>query len=796
MIVSDLDVLDFQDLKQMIARSADCPLGSQLFDKLIPGEDLGEVRMQLRMVRECVEMLESGQPLRFNSLVDVAPIFRRVDVQGGVLEPAEIQQVLDLAEVASAGRKALEVASPQFPVLASLARRQVGDLSGLASKLVGKIGPSGEVEDGASPRLRSLRRQATTLRNRICRSLVELLRGGEKTSSLQDEVVTVRNQRFVIPVRTDLKKVFPGVVHGSSSSGSTLFIEPLQSVELNNRLIQLKEQVAEEVLRVLKALTETIRQHLKELQSAARFVGVLDFSFAKARFCQNFHCVFPEVDADPVIKIENGRHPLLEMHLNKQGREIVPISVDLGNRNQILVISGPNAGGKTVALKTIGMLTLMALSGIPVPATSARIGLFRQIFTDIGDHQSMTNDLSTFSAHLGKIRCILEEVKSPALVLLDELGTGTDPAEGAALGTAILEELLSRGILTVITTHLNGLKRYAFQTDRVVNASVEFEHSDLRPSYRLIQGIPGNSSGIDMARQLGLPEPVISRARSLVSEPEREIVGYARALGEQLTMTSRLRNQLELEHAGLRENQAKLEKKQQNLEQSKSREIELCRKQARQRFESEASRLLSGIRNRFEEARLRSEVRRRSRDLEEFPGNGSLPAQEAVSGLPGKEKKPRERFRAGVRVSVPRLGSIGTITEPRGVGRWEVDVGTLKCVLKGEELELLKLDASPPPTPEGCTSGISIHFQSGELSSNEINLVGCRVDEAIRRADKFLDSALLASLSPVRLIHGSGMGVLRRAISKWLSDQSHVSEFHPATSDEGGNGVTVVSLCV
>ncbi|MXZ36566.1 MAG: endonuclease MutS2, partial [Acidobacteria bacterium] len=470
MTVSDLDVLDYRDLKRVIAGFADSPLGSRRFDRLIPAGDPGEVRKQLRMVRECLEMLESGQSLRFHRVVDPEPIFGRLGVQGAVLDPAEILKVLDLAEVAGAGRAALEAAGRQFPALSGLARSQVGDLSGLSSQLAEKIGPTGALEDGASPRLRTLRRQVAGLRSRICRSLVDLVRGGEKTGSLQDELVTVRNERFVIPVRTDRKRAFPGVVHGSSSSGSTLFIEPLQSVELNNRLIELKEQVAEEVLRVLRALTQAIRQHLQELQAAARLVGILDFSFAKARFCRKFQCVFPELEAGPVLEIDRGRHPLLEMHLKEQGREIVPVSVNLGERSQVLVISGPNAGGKTVALKTVGMLTLMALSGIPVPAASARIGLFRQIFADIGDRQSMTDDLSTFSAHLGKIRGILEEVRPPALVLLDELGTGTDPGEGAALGTAILEELRSRGILTVVTTHLNGLKRYAFQTERVVNA--------------------------------------------------------------------------------------------------------------------------------------------------------------------------------------------------------------------------------------------------------------------------------------------------------------------------------------
>jgi DNA mismatch repair protein MutS2 len=793
MTLSDLDVLDYRDLKRVIAGFADCPLGSRRFDALTPAGDLGEVRKQLRMVRECLEMLESGQPVRLGGVVDVDPIFRRAQVQGAVLDPAEIRQILDLAEVAGASRKALEAAGRQFPSLSGLACAQVADLSGLVSQLAGKISATGEVEDRASPRLRSLRRQIAGLRARICRSLVDLLRGGEGSHTLQDEVVTVRNQRFVVPVRADRKKAFPGVVHGSSSSGSTLFIEPLQSVELNNRLIHLKEQVEEEILRVLRALTDTIRQHLKELQSAARFVGTLDFSFAKARFCRKFHCVFPEVNAGRVLEIERGRHPLLEIHLKEHAREIVPISVDLGERSQVLVISGPNAGGKTVALKTVGMLTLMALSGIPVPAVSARIGLFRQIFADIGDRQSMTGDLSTFSAHLGKIRSILEQVRPPALVLLDELGTGTDPAEGAALGTAILEELRSRGILTVVTTHLNGLKRYACQTEGVLNASVEFEQANLRPTYRLIHGIPGNSSGIDMAQRLGLPEPIVDRARRLVSNKEQEIARYAQALSDQLTATAQLKGRLQREQERLRDQRADLEKKQRNLEEAKDREIALCRKQARRRFEKETSRLLAGIQEKFEAIRLKSEVRRRSRELGETELRDLPDAGAANLALLPKKAAFKEGIKAGARVRVVRLGSVGTIRGARGEGQWEVAVGSMNCVLSARELEPLQPDGSDTPRLR-LPSAVSVQLRTAELQSNELNLVGCRADEAIRRVDKFLDRAFLASLSPVRLVHGSGMGVLRRAISEWLSGQSYVSEFHPAEINEGGNRVTVVSL--
>ncbi len=796
MTVSDLDVLDYRNLKRVIAGFADCPLGSERFDSLTASADLGKVRKQLEMARECLEMLEAGQPLRFSGVGDVGPLFRKVRIGGAVLEPAEIRQILNLAEVAKATRQALKAAARQFPTLAGLVCSRVADLSPIISRLVGKIGPSGEVEDQASPRLRRLRREVASLRARICRSLEDLLQREAETKVLQDDLITVRNERFVIPLRADRRKAFPGVVHGSSSSGSTLFIEPLQSVELNNRLIRLKEQVEEELLRVLRDLTAFIREHLIELQSAARVLGDVDFSFAKARFCRKYHCIVPEVNASGVLKIELGRHPLLEKHLKDQGREIVPMSVDLGDPGQVLVISGPNAGGKTVALKTIGILTMMALSGIPVPAVSAEIGLFRQIFADIGDRQSLTDNLSAFSSHLDSIRRILDQVRPPALVLLDELGTGTDPAEGSALGVAILEELRSRGIVTIVTTHLNGLKRYACQTEGVLNASVELEPANLRPTYRLLHGIPGHSSGIDMARRLGLPGPIVTRARSLVSNEEQEIARYARVLSDQLTATSRLRRQLEREQAHLRDQRADLEKKQRDWEKAKGREIALCREQARQRFEKETSRLLAGVRDKFEAVRLRSEVRRRSRDLGETGLNEPPEAGEARLALPAKNTDPREGVRAGARVRVARLGSVGTIRGARGEGQWEVVVGAMKCVLSAGELEPLEQEGSQSVPPAGEPAGVSVQFHTAELQSNEINLVGCTADEAIRRVDKFLDSAFLASLSPVRLVHGSGMGVLRRAISEWLSGRSYVSEFHPAEINEGGNGVTVVSLDV
>ena len=634
------------------------------------------------------------------------------------------------------------------------------------------------------------------MRNRLYQALGRILERQSSSHAIQDEVITLRNERFVIPVRVENRKDLPGVVHGTSSSGATLFLEPLETLELNNELVRLKERAEEEIQNILRSLTAQIRERLEDLRSAVETLGYLDFSFAKARFSREFRCVIPEVNDEGLLTITDGRHPILERSLALQQKNVVPISVELNSRRHILVVSGPNTGGKTVALKTVGLLTLMALSGLPVPAASANVCVLKEVFTDIGDRQSIAENLSTFSSHLVNIREILETVSAPALVLMDELGTGTDPEEGSALGVAIVERLRSKGVLAVLTTHHNGLKMYATTTPGVANASVEFDNASLQPTFRLIHGVAGNSSGIDIASRLGLDEAIVSHARRLVSEEHKQVAQFSRHLREQMDQNTKLRAQLQEELRSFKARSAELEGKSARAEAQRQRELELARQQAFEGFEKESRKLLSEVRDKYLSVRARRELEKKGAQLRETANRELASVVELQPAVPERSSPATSHapILVGSKVKVKRFGQEGTVIAAHGEGQWEVVVGNFKCVVDAKELSPTGASVPVQDRPAQSAARVTVQINSPELQSNEINLVGCTVDEAIHRVDKFLDSAFLAAVSQVRLIHGTGMGVLRRALSEWLSNQPYVDKFHPAESGQGGNAVTVVSL--
>lgn len=799
MTSTSLEVLDYKNLKQMLAGFVESPPGLECVQKLSPMSGKAQIDREQQAVAECLKLLERGLAVRFRELIDYSSIFERLSVVGIALDPREILELVALLQCIQLTRRTLSGLGSEAPALAALAR-QLPEFGDLLVALDGKISAAGEVEDHASPQLRRLRGEISIVRSRLYQALGKILQRHSSTQVIQDDVITLRNDRFVIPVRVENRKELSGVVHGTSSSGSTLFLEPLETLELNNRLVRLKEQVEEEVRNVLQKLTQAVQAHLAELQAAVRALGYLDFSFAKARFAKQYQCVTPEINESGLLSLVDGRHPILESHLRSQQKEIVPVSVDLDGTRHVLVISGPNTGGKTVALKTVGLLTLMALSGVPVPATAASVCVFAEVFTDIGDRQSIAENLSTFSSHLVNIREILQEVSPPALVLLDELGTGTDPSEGSALGVAIVECLRQKGVMAVVTTHHNGLKMYASTTPGVTNASVEFDEASLRPTFRLIHGVPGNSSGIDIAQRLGLDESLIAQARQLVSSKEQQIAQFSRHLRGQAEQISRLRAQLQSERAGLQSQKKSLEERLARLEVEKQRTLEEIRQRALASFESESRKLFAEIRDKYLSVRLRREVEKRGtrlreqihRELSLLTASASSEASSEETGAePGDSRPP---VLVGSKVKVKRFGQEGTVVAAHGDDQWEVVVGNFKCVVSGHELELIGNDAVQGDGLQRPVARVMVKMNSPELQSNEINLVGCTVEEAIDRADKFLDSAFLASISQVRLIHGTGMGVLRRALSEWLSGQPYVDKFHAAEASQGGNGVTVVCL--
>jgi DNA mismatch repair protein MutS2 len=790
--------LEYQSLKRILVRFTDSPLGAQLVEQLAPISHRLEIQKQFELAEECLQLLKEGRQLRFLGLVDASPVCEKLRIEATTLSPKEILQILEVLTCAESVKRSLEAHARNLQSLFEIGKT-LPDLRVLSSHLRGKINESGDVEDHASPTLKRIRSEIGIVRSRVCRSLEQILRRESDSRILQDDVITIRNERFVIPVRAESRKELDGVVHGTSSSGSTVFLEPLEVLEHNNQLIRLKEQADEEIQNILLSLTDAIRKNLTAFELALRLLSRLDFSFAKARFGQKYRCIIPEVNEGNVLSIVNGRHPVLEEALRTKSLEIVPISVDLDRSRHVLVISGPNTGGKTVALKTIGLLTLMALSGIPVPAEAANICVFHQVFADIGDHQSISENLSTFSSHLLNIKAILEKVSAPALVLLDELGTGTDPAEGSALGVAIVDSLRRKGVMAVATTHHNGLKMYGSKTEGVVNASVEFDETTLRPTFRLIHGIPGNSSGLEIARRLGLEETLVSHAQKLVSREEQAIAEYSRDLRDEIARVSRLSGQIEAERKDLESRRTKLEEEHIQFEKIKREELARSWQQTWDVFQKESKKLISEIQDKYLAVRARREVERKLAQLRDQVEQRlySSPEEVEAGAFSSPGQIAESELAAGSRVFVKRLGQEGTVMTVLNDHQWEVAVGSLKCVVNSSDIEPRAKPSEPVVASRRHPAAqVTVQMNSPEPQTNEINLVGCTVEEAINRADKFLDMACVASMTRVRLIHGSGMGVLRKAIAEWLSDQPHVQSFQPAPLSEGGNGVTVVSLTV
>lgn len=798
MNLPDLEILDYAVLKQLLCQLADSPCGILWIERLQPYCSRAEINREYETVGECLSLIEQGLGFNFRGLTQSEEIFEKLQIEDLILSPAEILEILNQLNHIQSTKNSLHALNQETPQLTAIGKN-MADLSDLFHSLEGKITAEGHLEDSASAGLKKIRNEMIRVRNRLYRSLEGLLRRLQSEHTIQDDVITIRNERYVIPVRVESRKELAGVVHGTSSSGATIFLEPLETLDLNNEFVGLKEQEQEEIRKVLHDLTQCIRQRLEELRSAVERLGYLDFVSAKARFSRRFRAVIPSINEEGVLRIDNGRHPILEMTLKDTPNKVVPITVNLDSRNRILVISGPNTGGKTVALKTVGLLTLMALSAIPVPATSANICVLKQVFADIGDRQSISENLSTFSSHLLNIRGILKQVCAPALVLLDELGTGTDPAEGSALGVAIVECLRENGVTAIVTTHHNGLKMYAATTSGVSNACMEFDPKTLRPTYHLIHGIPGNSSGIDVAENLGLDPSLVAHARRLISDKERQIAQYVQHLMEEINRSSRIGSSLQKERERLEIAKKTLEAKHREVEEQRRRELEMIKERAVAHFEKEARKLLVDIQDKYVAVRARRELEnkaskvRRSleNELESYHEQG--PATPATRTTTLLAETPMS-IQAGDKVRVARYGQQGVVLAAAGNDKWEVVIGNFKCLLNPSEMEILESANKNSTRQPVADPQVRLNLHSPELSSNEINVIGCTVDEAIQRVEKFLDNAFLSSIPEVRLIHGSGMGILRRALSEWLPHQAYVNEFHSATASQGGTGVTIVTL--
>jgi DNA mismatch repair protein MutS2 len=807
--------LEYQHLLELIKRNAQTEAGQRRVETLAPIDDASALRHALAALAECVRLRTRGGKWYFNGLTDPAETIGRLRVEGASLDPLAILQTARLCDQAMSARAAILAERDEAPVLWQLVQDLPRELNTIVARVTNKILPSGELDDRASPELANIRHEINILRSRITRSLEGLMR--RSAEAIQDELVTIRNDRFVIPVKADHRGRVQGVAHGYSSSGATAFIEPLETIDANNELQNLHESEAREIARILFGLSEELRAQLPAIEMAAQAVAELDFINACAVFHQNFNCVIPEIqtqtNASGELELIEARHPLLEENLRAAGGSVVPVSFALDEQKNAMVISGANAGGKTVVLKTTGLLALMALSGISVPARSARFPFYASVLADIGDHQSLAANLSTFTSHTANIARMIESCEAPALVLLDEVGTGTDPEEGSALGVAVVDHFRRVcGAHVIATTHYSGLKMYAANEEGVVNASVEFDEKTLRPTYRLLVGLAGASSGLEIARRFGVPTQIVENAMRSVADSSLQASEYLRRIKREAEEAEALRVALEEERQAVAEKFASLDKEAAKQERERQSTFDQTLQRAIAELEKQARELVAKIEDRTERVRVERDAQRRIAEMKRtaqrevrIVREGQTVQPERVEAEPAIAEETPEYVTAapreivvGDRVKLRSFGSVGIVDQIKN-GVAEVRVKSLRLREKLDNLELVEATA-PKPQPgklEKLRRSAATETQlaaADDKAQSELNVIGQTTDEAVDAVDKFLDEASLASLSKVRIIHGHGTGALRRAIGALLDGHPHVSRFLPAPPDQGGAGATLVEL--
>ncbi|HEX5873956.1 MAG TPA: endonuclease MutS2 [Pyrinomonadaceae bacterium] len=806
--------LEYQQLLGLIRRHAQTEPGQRRVEQLAPIDDVARLRRELSALAESVLLRTRGVKWFFSGLTDPAEAISRLRVKGASLDPVAILQVARLCEQAMSARAAILAERENAPALWQLVEDLPRDLNSLVARVTNKILPSGELDDRASPELASIRHEINVLRSRITRSLESLMR--RSSEAIQDELVTIRNDRFVIPVKADHRGRVQGVAHGYSSSGATAFVEPLETIDANNELQGLHEAELREIARILSGLSEDLRAQLPAIEFAAEAIAELDFINARAAFHQQFNCVIPEIQtvdsalSSGSLELVEARHPLLEENLRASGGSVVPVSFALDDEKNAMVISGANAGGKTVVLKTTGLLALMALSGISVPAESARIPFYASILADIGDHQSLAANLSTFTSHVANIARMIDVCEAPALVLLDEVGTGTDPEEGSALGVAVVDHFRRVcGAHVIATTHYSGLKMYAGNEEGVLNASVEFDEKTLRPTYRLLVGMAGASSGLEIARRFGVPDRIVQNAMRSVADSSLQASEYLRRIKREAEEAEALRVALEEERAAVAEKFASLDKEAAKQERERQATFDQTVQRTIADLEKRARELVAKIEDRTERVRVEREAQRHVAEMKRtatrevrIVREGHVVPPETVEREAPVDETPeyitaaQREIVVGDKVRLRSFGSVGIVDQIKD-GVAEVRVKSLRFRERLDQLELV--EQSNPKPQQGKLEKLQrsakadIHLAEQNARS-ELNVIGQTTDEAVDAVDKFLDEASLASLSQVRIVHGHGTGALRRAIAGLLNGHPHVARFLAAPPDQGGTGATVVEL--
>ncbi len=798
-------LLEFESLRELISGCASSALGRQRVLELQPSVDLDWILEQQEMTEEIRGFLRAGGGFDFAGIEDPSLLVRKARVSGAVLDPAEIRHVILLVDRA-AQWKAIAQSPPAnmrqgWPRISALSDR-LENFGDWLRFFRDKIRPDGILEDRASPELSRIRREIDKQRRAIQESLRGYLRKLAEGGAVQDELVTIRGERFVIPVKVEQKRRVQGVVHGASSSGQTVYVEPLETIEQNNELVRLQDEELAEVHRILLDMTRRIGERADAILVAVDVLASLELQFAKARFAEDYDCVavtFRSAD-EAVLFLRDARHPLLERNLKLKGSHAVPFSLELDAQHHQLVITGPNTGGKTVTLKTLGLLVLMAQAGIPVPATKAEMAPFDAVLADIGDYQSIEQNLSTFSAHVTNIDFISRTATRHSLVLLDELGSATDPEEGAVLAVAIAAYFGRIGAITAISTHHTSMKVYGASASGVVNASMGFDEATLQPTYQLKTGIPGASAGINIAQRLGLNPEIIAAARGSLGTQARDIGQFLDQLHRQLREVEAERLRLstlqeELERAKLLlANEGKKEQQASVREMEKKLEI-LFRD-----FEYHAREAVSAIQDRAAAQKLSKEAERRMAKMrrefrEQFDSSVVAHATGADRGDPNAQPQLVQHVAEGDTVKLKSTGRPARVLRRISADQFEVEVGSMKMRVAREGIAEVISRATDSPVAAARARGVNVSLEreTGGVQG-EINVIGQTVDQATREVERFVDRAFLAGMPQVRIVHGSGMGILRKALRQALQQHPHVDSVVEPPQNQGGAGATVVAL--
>jgi len=807
----DVAALEWEPLLAFIAGFAASSVGRAAILALHPSSDEAWIVRQHQLTREVRLLLDEQVSIPLAGLLDPTQLASKAQIPGAALEAPELQAVARLANDVAAWQALLQ--SPparvvgKLPGLAEISSALTASLRPLAESIERKIQPDGTLADDASPELNRIRREQERQQRAIEESLRAALRKLSSEGSTQEDLITIRGDRFVIPVRSELKRRVSGVVHGASSSGQTVYVEPLETIEQNNELVRLLEEEQAEIHRIFVALTRQVSGYATALVEGARVLALIDTLLARARFSRDYDCVAPVLTPER-LSLDAARHPLLEKHLRAIGGRIVPLTLELTTVSRQLIISGPNTGGKTVTLKTTALLAIMAQAGLPVPAKAAGFPVFAAVLADIGDAQSIEADLSTFSAHIVNLDRLSRLADTHSLVLLDELGSATDPDEGSALAVAVANFFRAAGTWSLISTHHTSLKIYAANTPGVLNAAAGVDEVTLVPNYQLRLGVPGASAGIQTAERLGLNRSIVTAARDRLGSQHVDIARFLDRLHKELTQLEEDRRAAREQQYALNQERARLAREGDIELRNRTRELEAKLASLLKDFEFQMRENVRAIEDRAAQQKLSKEAERRINRLRrEFQEsfNQAVVAHRTGADQGDANAQPHvvRHVAAGDQVRLKSMGKIAVVQREVEKDIFDVTVGPIKMRVKRDDIAEVIRSAQPQaaerPDPLAAArrhKGVHVSVTSASTDDMrmEINLIGRTVDEATEELEKYLDRAFLAGLPRVRVIHGHGAGILRRGVREFLKNHPHVATLAEAPQNEGGQGATLVEL--